>query len=208
MSVNKDKNISTSRNINNFLNGNTSKRVFDLALALVLFIIFLPFFIIIALFIKITSGSPVIYRQKRVGKDNKTFILYKFRTMKLNESGPLWTDENDERIFLGGWILRQTHLDELPQLINIIRGDISFVGPRPERLELVELYKQLPNYEIRHTVKPGLTGWAQLSYKASVSLEEANEKLQYDIFYIQNRTFISDFVILFKTIKHLFLPFL
>lgn len=192
----------------NLLNSAFVKRAFDIILAFSIFVIFSPLFLFIMLFIGISSGKPIIYKQARMGKDNKPFILYKFRTMKQNKFGPLWTDEEDERIAPGGRFLRQTHLDELPQLINIIRGNISFVGPRPERLELVEIYRHLPDYEHRHSIKPGLTGWAQLNYKASTSLEEAKEKLKYDIHYIQNRSFVLDLKIFLKTIRHLFFPFL
>lgn len=208
MSANKAKNVLVIDSLKDFLNGNAVKRIFDFTLAFILFIVFLPLFIIILIFIKTSSGGPIIYRQKRIGKNNRPFILYKFRTMKQSETGSLWTDENDERITLESKMLRDTHLDELPQLINILKGDISFVGPRPERLELVQLYKQLPHYELRHTIKPGLTGWAQLNYKASSSLEEAGEKLKYDIYYINNRSFILDLIILLKTIKHLYIPIL
>ena len=120
--------------------------------------------------------------------------------MVVDQSGPLWTTKADKRLTLIGKFLRYTHLDEIPQLYNILQGDISFIGPRPERRELVELYKQLPYYEIRHIIKPGLTGWAQLNYKPSASLEEAKEKLQYDIYYIKNRSLVLDVLIILKTI--------
>ena len=125
--------------------------------------------------------------------------------MKININGPLATEKNDSRIFPIGKILRYTHLDELPQLFNILKGDIFFIGPRPESSELVEIYKKLPYYEIRHIIKPGLTGWAQVNYKPSASLEEAFEKLQYDIYYIKNRSLILDLLILIKTIRYIFI---
>ena len=181
------------------------KRTIDAILAVILIIIFLPIIFLAALLIKMTSAGPAIYKQKRIGKNNKPFVLYKFRTMKNNQKGPLWTDKNDERLTPIGRILRYTHLDELPQLLNILNGDISFIGPRPERSELVELYQKLPFYEIRHIIKPGLTGWAQVNYKPSASLEEAYEKFQYDIYYIKNRSLILDFLILLKTIRYLFI---
>jgi len=179
------------------------KRCFDLTLAIIFFVIFLPLIIIIGGLIKISSAGPVIYKQERVGKGGKTFILYKFRTMESDKEGFLWTDRNDWRITFIGKILRRIHLDELPQLINVMKNDLSFVGPRPERSELAEIYRQLPDYEIRHIVKPGLSGWAQLNYKASTSLEEAREKLKYDIYYIKNRSFAFDLLIFLKTIKFL-----
>ena len=125
--------------------------------------------------------------------------------MKTGEKGPLWTEEKDKRLTFIGKILRYTHLDELPQLFNILKGNISFIGPRPERSELAEMYSSLPHYEIRHIIKPGLTGWAQVNYKPSASLEEAHEKLQYDIYYIKNRSLFLDFLIILKTIKYIFI---
>ncbi|MCL5004808.1 MAG: sugar transferase [Patescibacteria group bacterium] len=139
-----------------------------------------------------------------MGKNDFPFTLYKFRTMKIGVNGPLATEKNDKRVFFVGKILRFTHLDELPQLWNILKGDISFIGPRPESSDLVEIYKKLPYYEIRHIIKPGLTGWAQVNYKASASPEEAHEKLRYDIYYIKNRSLVLDFLILLKTIKYIF----
>ena len=183
----------------------TFKRIIDAILTIILIIIFLPIIFLAALLIKMTSAGPAIYKQKRIGKNNKPFVLYKFRTMKNNQKGPLWTDKNDERLTPIGRILRYTHLDELPQLLNILNGDISFIGPRPERSELVELYQKLPFYEIRHIIKPGLTGWAQVNYRPSASIKEAYEKLQYDIYYIKNRSLILDFLILLKTIRYLFI---
>ena len=181
-----------------------AKRTIDFCLALFLNIIFLPLILAIALLIKSTSKGLAIYKQTRTGVNNKPFILFKFRTMKINEPGPLWTDKNDKRLTWIGKILRYTHLDEIPQLYNILKGEMSLIGPRAERKELTELYGQIPYYEIRHIIKPGLTGWAQVNYKPSASVEEAAEKLQYDIYYIKNRSLILDFLILLKTIKYLF----
>lgn len=181
-----------------------AKRMFDAVFASALSVILLPLFIIIALLIKITSQGPIIYKQERTGKNGKLFILYKFRTMLNNHQGPLWTVKNDKRLTFIGKILRYTHLDEFPQLYNITKGDISFIGPRAERSELVEQYQKLPYYETRHIIKPGLTGWAQINYQPSASLEEAYEKLQYDIYYIKNRSLILDFLIILKTLKYFF----
>ncbi len=191
--------ITTSRHLYDFL-----KRTIDIVFSLILGIILLPVSAVIAVLIKLDSLGPVIYKQERVGINDKSFILFKFRTMMVDQSGPLWTTKNDKRLTFIGKFLRYTHLDEISQLYNILRGDISFIGPRPERRELVELYKQLPYYEIRHIIKPGLTGWAQLNYKPSASLEEAKEKLQYDIYYIKNRSLVLDVLIILKTIKYLF----
>lgn len=182
----------------------TIKKVLDFLLSLVLILLLSPFMLIIAFFIKITSKGPAIYKQQRVGLNNKLFFLYKFRTMLCNHSGPLWTTQNDSRLTVVGKFLRNTHLDEIPQLYNVLKGNIAFIGPRAERKELVDLYSQLPYYDLRHIIKPGLTGWAQVNYKPSASIEEANEKLKFDIYYIKNRSLPLDFVILIKTIKYLF----
>ncbi|MEK7555454.1 MAG: sugar transferase [Patescibacteria group bacterium] len=180
------------------------KRIADTIFASALSVILLPIFIIIALLIKISSRGPIIYKQERTGKNGKSFILYKFRTMINNHQGPLWTVKDDKRLTFIGKILRYTHLDEFPQLYNIIKNDISFIGPRAERSKLVEQYQKLPYYETRHIIKPGLTGWAQINYQPSASLEEAFEKLKYDIYYIKNRSLILDFLIILKTIKYFF----
>ncbi|HMP85568.1 MAG TPA: exopolysaccharide biosynthesis polyprenyl glycosylphosphotransferase [Candidatus Paceibacterota bacterium] len=177
-------------------------------LELIFVIVTAPFFILIsiliAILIAITSPGPVIYKQERIGKNGRPFMLYKFRTMKTDHSGPLWTTEKDDRVILFGRLLRHIHFDEIPQLFNILRGDISFVGPRPERTELVNNYKQIPHYEIRHIIKPGIIGWAQLNYKASTSLEEAEKKFQFDLYYLKNRSFILDIFIILKTVRTIF----
>ena len=124
--------------------------------------------------------------------------------MKIDQDGPLWTTKNDSRITLVGRLLRRTHFDETPQLLNVLKGDISFIGPRPERTKLVKMYEQIPYYEIRHIIKPGIIGWAQLNYKPSASLEEAIKKFQFDLYYLKNRSFILDLFILIKTIRTVF----
>ncbi|MDI6717481.1 MAG: sugar transferase [Patescibacteria group bacterium] len=180
------------------------KRMFDIFLSFILLIALSPVIAIIALLVKITSKGPSIYKQERTGLNNKTFVLYKFRTMVTGHNGPLWTTQNDSRLTSIGKFLRYSHLDEIPQLYNILKGDISFIGPRAERTELAELYRQLSYYDLRHIIKPGLTGWAQVNYKPSASVEEAKEKLRYDIYYIKNRSLPIDFLILLKTVKYLF----
>ena len=181
-----------------------SKRATDIIFSIILGVIFLPIGLIIAVLTKLSSRKgPVIFKQERVGLNNKNFILLKFGTMK-EDKGPLWTNKNDDRITLLGKFLTHTHLDEIPQFYNIFKGDISFIGPRAERKELVEIYRQISHYEIRHVVKPGLTGWAQVNYKASASVEEAKEKLKYDIYYIKNRSLILDFIIFLKTARYFF----
>jgi exopolysaccharide biosynthesis polyprenyl glycosylphosphotransferase len=183
------------------------KNISEFLIALVLLFITLPIQIIIAVLVKITSEGPIIFKQNRIGKNGKIFVLYKFRTMiKDAEKDGIKKDNNeDRRVTAFGKILRKTHLDELPQLVNILKGEISFVGPRPERPELVEEFKkEIPFYEIRHIVKPGLTGWAQLNFRHGLTKEDAYEKLQYDIFYIKNRSFIFDLLIMIKTIRSFF----
>ncbi|MGC9046987.1 MAG: sugar transferase, partial [Minisyncoccia bacterium] len=183
------------------------KRVFDLVSAIILFIIFLPVMLIIAILIKLDSDGPVIYQQIRVGKNGKEFVLYKFRTMikDAEKFGIKRNNLDDTRVTKIGKILRKTHLDELPQLVNIIKGDLSFVGPRPERPVFVNEYNySVPFYSIRHIIKPGLTGWAQINYPHGLTLQDAYQKLEYDIFYIKNQSFIFDLLIILKTINHFF----
>jgi lipopolysaccharide/colanic/teichoic acid biosynthesis glycosyltransferase len=141
-----------------------------------------------------------------MGRRNKQFTLYKFRTMVdgADKIGPAWTEKNDTRVTPLGRVFRYTHLDEIPQLVNILRGDISFTGPRPESAELAEKYSSLPYYDMRHSIAPGITGWAQINFKPSASVEEAYEKLRYDIFYIKNRSFFFDTLIMMRTVKHFF----
>ncbi len=180
------------------------KRVADFVLASLAFVILIPVSILVAILVKLTSKGPVVYSQKRTGKNDRAFTLYKFRTMRHEGGGALWTEKNDSRVTGFGKVLRFTHLDEIPQLWNIVRGDISFTGPRAERVELVAQFKQFPYYDIRHVVKPGLTGWAQINYRPSASLDEAKQKLRYDIYYIKNRSFLLDIAVLLKTAKYLF----
>lgn len=180
------------------------RRAADVILSPILMVVLSPIFLIGAALVKTGSKGPVIYEQKRTGKDGKPFTLYKLRTMRIDKPGPLWTEEGDERVTVAGKFLRATHLDEIPQLFNIFKGDISFVGPRAESLGLADMYKQLPYYGVRHIIKPGLTGWAQINYKPSASLQEADEKLRYDIYYIKNRSLALDILIILKTVRLLF----
>ena len=180
------------------------KRLLDIALALALSIIFLPFLPVIALAIKLDSRGPVFYTQKRIGKNGRLFQLIKFRTMIENaeRKGPQWTAEKDNRVTDVGKILRKLRVDELPQLWNVLRDDMSFVGPRPERPEFIQtLEKEVPFYQMRHLVKPGLTGLAQINGPLlGASVADSLEKLQYDLYYIRQRSVVIDFDILFKTI--------
>lgn len=185
----------------------TVKRPLEVVLAIILGIVLLPLTLLIAFIIKMTSSGPVILKQVRVGRNEKQFILYKFRSMIANAetNGPLWATSSDPRVTFIGKIIRRAHLDELPQLWNIIKGDLSFVGPRPERPEFVEqLKKVIPFYDLRHLVRPGLTGWAQINYRYGASVDDAYQKLQYDLYYLKNRSFWLDLSIVLKTIKLFF----
>lgn len=184
------------------------KRGLEFILALLLILALLPLGILIVLLIKLTSRGPAIYQQVRAGLGGKGFVLYKFRTMRANaeKDGAKWAEQNDERTILLGRFLRYAHLDELPQLINILRGELSFTGPRPERPEFVKLLEaEIPYYNIRYLIKPGLTGWAQINYRYGASTEDAYEKLRYDIYYLKNRSLILDVAIILKTLKSFFI---
>ncbi len=184
------------------------KRIFDIIFALVGLIITVIIFPFIALAIKLDSSGPIFYIQKRVGKNGKNFNLYKFRTMAQNAeiNGPQWSiGLADPRITRVGKFMRAIHIDEFPQFVNILKGNMSFVGPRPERPEFVEdLKKNIPYYHYRHIIKPGFTGWAQINYKASATAQEAREKFEYDLYYIKNCSFFLDIAIILKTIQLLF----
>lgn len=180
------------------------KRIFDITCAIIIAIITSPIMLISTLIIKIESKGKILYIQKRVGLGNKEFNIYKFRSMgqDAERNGAQWAEKNDPRVTKFGNIMRKTRIDELPQLWNVIKGDMTFVGPRPERMIFIkELEKGIPFYNIRHCVKPGLTGWAQVKYSYGASIEDAFQKLQYDLYYIKHQNLILDFVILFKTIK-------
>jgi lipopolysaccharide/colanic/teichoic acid biosynthesis glycosyltransferase len=159
--------------------------------------------------VKLDSPGPVLYRQKRVGRGGGIFYCYKFRSMRPDaeaDSGPTWADDDDPRITRVGRFLRTTRLDEIPQLWCVLKGDMAFVGPRPERPEFVAwLTREVPYYNIRHLVRPGITGWAQIKYKYGNTVEDAKEKLQYDLFYIKNASIGLDILIMFQTIKILLL---
>ncbi|MGD1003096.1 MAG: sugar transferase [Minisyncoccia bacterium] len=183
------------------------KRAGEFIFALALGIVLIPFEIIIAFLIALTSRGPVIYKQVRVGERGKNFKLYKFRTMRLDaeKDGAQWASKNDARTTPIGGALRASHLDELPQLWNIVRGDLSFVGPRPERPEFVaKLEARIPYYGARLFIKPGVTGWAQINHRADLTDDDVKEKLQYDIYYLKNRSPILDWAIILKTIKSIF----
>jgi exopolysaccharide biosynthesis polyprenyl glycosylphosphotransferase len=185
-----------------------TKRIFDLVFSILILIIATPIMVIVAILIRLTSSGPAIFSQERVGRFGKPYTMYKFRTMKQNaekETGPVWAKENDPRITpLGKW-LRKTRIDELPQLFNVIKGEMSFVGPRPERAHFVEQFKkEIPLYARRLNVRPGITGWAQVKWKYDTSLEDVKEKTKYDLFYVENMSLRMDFKILFNTLVTIF----
>lgn len=183
----------------------SSKRLIDLLVALVVLLVGLPFWIAIGILIRLTSPGPAIYRQRRVGQHGKLFTMYKFRTMRDNaetDTGPVWAIADDPRFTpIGRW-LRKTRLDEVPQFWNVLKGDMSLVGPRPERPYFVEkLSQEIPLYNRRHRVKPGITGWAQVKWKYDSSLDDVRQKVKYDLFYIENVNLRMDFKILLRTLR-------
>lgn len=179
------------------------KRVFDVVTSVVLLTLTLPVSILTALLILIESGRPVFYLQTRVGEYGRPFNVMKFRSMRVDaerDGVPRWAQQGDARVTRVGRVIRLLRIDELPQLFNVLRGDMSFVGPRPERPHFVgELNKQIPYYGSRHTVKPGITGWAQIRYPYGASVADAREKLQYDLYYAKNHSLFLDFIILLQT---------
>ncbi|MFK7912589.1 MAG: TIGR03013 family XrtA/PEP-CTERM system glycosyltransferase [Pseudomonadales bacterium] len=183
------------------------KRVFDILISLLLLLLTWPVMLIAALVIAIAGGfrEPVLYKQKRVGLHGALFEELKFRSMRTDaesDGAPQWAAVNDPRITKVGGFLRTTRIDELPQLFNVLRGEMSFVGPRPERPEfVVELTEQIPYYEQRHRLKPGITGWAQLCYPYGASVSDAKEKLQFDLYYLKNQSLLLDLIILFQTVE-------
>ena len=180
------------------------KRAIDIVVACVLLAVCCPLFLLIAIMLKVFSPGPIIFRQERIGLNARSFTVFKFRSMCVNAermSGPIWASEHDPRITPIGSLLRRTHLDELPQLWNILKGDMSIVGPRPERVEFVEmLNRSVPFYDLRHCVKPGMTGWAQIHQGYAASVEESAEKLSYDLFYMRHCSIILDLIVLIRTI--------
>ncbi len=180
------------------------KRVVDVLVASLFLILGLPVFLLVALAIRLESPGPVFFRQERVGQGGRLFTLLKFRTMVRDaeqKTGPIWASEDDPRITrLGRW-LRKSRLDELPQIVNVLKGEMSFVGPRPERPHFVaQLQEKIPFYSHRHSVKPGITGWAQVRYRYGATVEDAEEKLQYDLYYIKHLSSLLDMRILLATI--------
>ena len=183
----------------------TTKRLLDIAASFILLIIALPVMILTSMLVKLDSRGPVFFKQERMGMDGRIFTLFKFRSMREDaeaKSGPVWATKDDDRVTRVGGIIRKTRLDELPQLINVLKGDMSFVGPRPERPFFIEQLKEkIPYYALRESVRPGVTGWAQIRYPYGASVEDAFEKLQYDLYYTKNMSFLLDLTLIFDTIK-------
>jgi len=180
------------------------KRYTDIAASILNLAILFPVSLLIAAAIKLDSKGPVFYEQERVGEDGKVFNLFKFRSMRVDAeaNGPVWALVDDDRVTRIGRIIRKLRLDEVPQMINVIKGDMSFVGPRPERPFFVDKLKnEISFYSHRHSIKPGITGWAQLYYPYGASKEDALEKLKYDLYYIKNMSPLMDITIVLETIK-------
>jgi sugar transferase (PEP-CTERM system associated) len=181
-----------------------SKRLLDVVVSALGLVLLIPFLILIAALIRVDSAGPVFYRQVRVGLRGQPYMIWKFRSMRQDaeKSGPRWAQANDPRISRIGWWLRKTRIDEIPQLVNVVRGDMSLVGPRPERPVFVQdLRTVIPYYDIRHTVRPGLTGWAQVKFRYGASQEDSHTKLQYDLYYVKNLSLVLDLKILIQTIR-------
>jgi sugar transferase (PEP-CTERM system associated) len=185
-----------------------AKRAIDCVMSCVGLILSIPFFIVIPALITLDSKGPVFLRQKRVGEGGKEFWLLKFRSMRVDAestTGPIWAEESDSRVTRVGRVIRKLRIDEIPQMINVLRGEMSFVGPRPERPVFVDqLRENIAFYDLRHSVKPGITGWAQVRYRYGATEEDAIEKLQYDLYYIKHLSIPLDFMIILETVQVVF----
>lgn len=173
-------------------------------IALIGVVLSFPVAVLAAILVKLESRGPVFYKQERVGQNGRPFVLLKFRSMKVDaeKSGPVWASKSDDRTTRVGRVMRKIRVDEIPQFWNILKGEMNFVGPRPERPHFVhQLAEEIPFYEQRHLIPPGLTGWAQIKYPYGASIEDARQKLQYDLFYIKNQSLMLDAIIMFETIK-------
>lgn len=181
-----------------------AKRLLDIAVSSMVLVAGLPLWILVAAGIELTSRGPVFYKQERVGRDGKMFKMIKFRSMIADaekKSGPVWAGKNDPRVTAMGRLMRRTHIDEIPQFINVLTGDMSLVGPRPERPFFVEQFtREIPLYSHRLRVRPGITGWAQIKYKYDQSIDDVRKKLEHDLFYIENMSWRLDVIILFNTV--------
>lgn len=180
------------------------KRIFDCVTAAILLVLALPLMLLTALLIVLEDGFPILYRQERVGQNGRLFNVIKFRSMRRDaeaDGKPRWATTNDDRTTRVGQVIRKLRIDELPQLYSVLIGDMSMVGPRPERAFFVDqLTKEIPFYAVRHSVKPGVTGWAQVRYHYGASIDDAAQKLQYDLYYVKNHSLMLDLVVLFETV--------
>jgi exopolysaccharide biosynthesis polyprenyl glycosylphosphotransferase len=186
----------------------TMKRILDVAVSSVVLIVGMPVWVLIALIVKLESPGQIFYKQERVGKDGERFNIIKFRSMRedAEKAGPQWAHKKDPRITRVGKWLRKLHFDEVPQFVNVLNGNMSLVGPRPERPMFVEsLSKEIPLYMRRLKVRPGITGWAQLKHRYDETIEDVKKKVQYDLYYIENMSLRMDMKILLSTATHMFL---
>ncbi|MGA3009621.1 MAG: TIGR03013 family XrtA/PEP-CTERM system glycosyltransferase [Terracidiphilus sp.] len=184
------------------------RRLLSFAVSFVALVICLPFLPLIILAVRLSSPGPIFFSQTRVGQRGRLFTAYKFRTMRKDSEaqGAVWATKDDPRVTRAGRFLRNTRLDEIPQLWNVLRGDMAFVGPRPERPEFVQwLSQEIPFYDLRHMIRPGITGWAQVRYRYGASLEETKHKLEYDLYYVKHQSIGLDLLIMFETIKTIIL---
>jgi exopolysaccharide biosynthesis polyprenyl glycosylphosphotransferase len=184
------------------------KRALDLVVSAAMLVVAFPIMVIAGICIFVESGAPIFYRQERVGQGGRVFSMYKLRSMRQDaeqDGKPRWATATDDRTTRVGRVIRKLRIDELPQIINVFKGDMSFIGPRPERPFFVDtLVKEIPYYWLRHTIKPGITGWAQVCYPYGASIEETTEKLKYDLYYVKNHALFLDLVILLATIEVVF----
>jgi sugar transferase (PEP-CTERM system associated) len=184
------------------------KRAFDIFVASLLTVLAAPVLLLVALAVKLDSQGPIFYRQERVGAGGKSYFLWKFRSMRTDaeKNGAVWARANDDRVTRVGRFIRKTRMDEIPQVFNVLMGDMSFVGPRPERPVFVEqLKQQIPFYGLREAVKPGITGWAQIRYPYGASVEDSRNKLEFDLYYVKNGSLFLDIGIIFHTVRHVLL---
>ena len=181
-----------------------TRRIASTVAAAIGLVLFAPLFPVVVLLVRLSSPGPIFFRQVRVGQAGRTFTVFKFRTMRQDAEagGAKWASKNDPRVTKFGMLMRKTRVDEVPQLWNVLRGDMAFVGPRPERPEFVPwLAEQLPYYNLRHMIRPGLTGWAQIRYGYGATLAESRQKLEYDLYYVKHASLGLDLLIMFETIK-------
>jgi exopolysaccharide biosynthesis polyprenyl glycosylphosphotransferase len=186
----------------------STKRVIDIAVSGLVVIVGLPLWIIVGVLVRLESSGPALYRQERVGKDGVRFNIIKYRSMRQDaeRQGPQWAGKKDPRVTRLGKILRQLHVDEIPQMINVLRGDMSLIGPRPERPVFVQkLSGEIPLYTRRLRVRPGITGWAQVKHQYDETIDDVKKKIQYDLFYIENMSLRMDFKIMLNTLYHVLL---